>query len=260
MDHLRFKSEQTAAAYVAGGLDSNLRDEFELHLMGCPDCVEEVESWRAMKSCLPHEATHIQVAREATSLRAPPALVAASPPAKPAAAKPAAVGPAVAPSTASALTPAVPRPVAATPAARRSGVLGWRIAAALSAGVIVGAAGGWYGRAAQGPSVDSESIGFYSLPPLMRGPSDCTAVRVGPQVTVLALRVPAAAREQRLVAVDSEGHDLATGDYSVATQADGSWLVRLRAEMVRDQGIRFEARSADGTVEPRGCVLAGSQS
>jgi hypothetical protein len=94
----------------------------------------------------------------------------------------------------------------------------------------------------------------------MRGPSDCTAVRVGSQVTVLALRVPGVAKEQRLVAVDSEGHDLASEDYSVATQADGSWLVRLRAELVRDQGIRFEARSADGTVEPKGCVLAGSQS
>ena len=69
-------------------------------------------------------------------------------------------------------------------------------------------------------------------------------MRVGPQVTVLALRVPGFAKEQRLVAVDSEGHDLASEDYSVATQADGSWLVRLPAAMVRDQGIRFEARSA----------------
>jgi len=262
MDHLRFKSEQTAAAYVAGGLDPSLQEEFELHLMSCPDCVEEVEGWRAMKGCLPFEAAQSQAAIHGAMHRRPaaasvrPATAPASREPKPATAAPPA---AAKPTTAQQFAP---NPVVAAPAAAARGpkYVGWRIAAALAAGVIVGTAGGWYGRSEQGPSVHSQSIGFYSLPPLMRGPSDCTAVRVGPHVAVLALRVPAAAPEQRLVAVDSEGHDLAPEDYSVATQADGTWLVRLRAEMVRDQGIRFEARSADGTVEPRGCVLAGSQS
>lgn len=250
MEHLRFKSEQTAAAYVAGGLDPTTQEQFELHLMSCPDCVEEVESWRALKGCLPVEMAQSPGTRPAPSHR-PPApsvrAVSAVPATKPAAA------------TSAAAASAAAAPVAAAPVARSSPAVRWRVAAALAAGVIVGAAGGWYGRAEQGPSVRSESIGFYSLPPLMRGPSDCTAVRVGSQVTVLALRVPGVAKDQRLVAVDSEGHDLASEDYSVATQADGSWLVRLRAEMVRDQGIRFEARSADGTVEPNGCVLPGSQ-
>ncbi|HYK25762.1 MAG TPA: zf-HC2 domain-containing protein [Steroidobacteraceae bacterium] len=251
MEHLRFKSEQTAAAYVAGGLDPTMQEQFELHLMSCPDCVEEVESWRALKGCLPLEAAQSQGGRAGVSRRPPAPAV-----------RPVSVLPTAKAATAQPTAPS-PSPVisaAAAPAAGSSRAVRWRVAAALAAGVIVGAAGGWYGRAQQGPSVRSESIGFYSLPPLMRGPSDCTAVRVGPQVTVLALRVPGVAKEQRLVAVDSEGHDLASQDYSVATQADGSWLVRLRAEMVRDQGIRFEARSADGTVEPRGCVLAGSQS
>ncbi|MGH8260541.1 MAG: zf-HC2 domain-containing protein, partial [Steroidobacteraceae bacterium] len=53
MDHLRFKSEQTAAAYVADGLDPDTREQFELHLMACPECVEDVEGWRAIKHCLP---------------------------------------------------------------------------------------------------------------------------------------------------------------------------------------------------------------
>jgi Putative zinc-finger len=254
MEHLRFKSEQTAAAYVAGGLDPGLQEQFELHLMSCPDCVEEVESWRALKGCLPLEAgqgARAGVGRPLPASNVRP--VSVLPTAKPAAAQPPPAIPAVS-------IPVAAIPAAMIPATGRSGAIRWRVAAALAAGVVVGATGGWYGRAAQGPSVRSESIGFYSLPPLMRGPSDCTAVRVGPQVTVLALRVPGLARDQRLVAVDSEGHDLASEDYSVATQADGSWLVRLRAEMVRDQGIRFEARSADGTVEPKGCVLAGSQS
>ncbi len=245
MDHLRFKSEQTAAAYVAGGLDPTTQEQFELHLMSCPDCVDEVESWRALKGCLPLELAHSQGARCAGSRRP------ASPNLRPVSALPAA-------------RPATAQPTAATSAgstpARGSRTVRWHIAAALAAGAIVGAAGGWYGRAEQGPSVRSESIGFYSLPPLMRGPADCTAVGLGHQVTVLALRVPGAGKDQRLVAVDSEGHDLSSADYSVATQADASWLVRLRAEMVRAQGIRFEARSADGTVEPRGCVLAGTQS
>jgi anti-sigma factor RsiW len=253
MEHLRFKSEQTAAAYVAGGLDPTVQEQFELHLMSCPDCVEEVESWRALKGCLPLETAQAVGAPGGISRRPPaPSVrpVSVSPAAKPASAQPAS------PTS----VPAVAVPAAATAATGTSRPVRWHVAAALAAGVIVGAAGGWYGRAEQGPSVRSESIGFYSLPPVMRGPSDCTAARVAPQVTVLALRVPGAAKEQRLVAVDSEGHDLASDDYSVTTQADGSWLVRLRADMVRDQGIRFEARSADGTVEPRGCVFAGSQS
>jgi anti-sigma factor RsiW len=237
MDHLRFKSEQTAAAYVAGGLDPTVQEDFELHLMSCPDCVEEVEGWRALKGHLPLQAIQSQDIRGAMNRRPAGASSVRAAPASPA-----------------------PRPVAAAPAAARSSPVAWRVAAALAAGVILGGAGGWYGRAEQGPSVRSESIAFYSLPPLMRGPSDCTAVRVGSQVAVLALRVPAAAKEQRLVAVDSEGHDLGPDDYSVATQADGSWLVRLHAETVRDEGIRFEARSADGTVEPRGCILSGAQS
>jgi len=236
MEHLRFKSEQTAAAYVGGSLDPALQEQFELHMMSCPECVEEVESWRALKGCLPREAAQSRVARQAEPRRPPSQSVHAiadpmttnSPPSK--------------------------------PAAGMSSPLRWRIAAALAAGVILGGAGGWYGRSQQGPSVRSDRISFYSLPPLMRGPSDCMGVRIGPEVAVLALRVPAAAKEQQLVAVDSEGHDLAPADYSVATQADGSWLVRLRSEMVRDQGIRFEARSADGTVEPRGCIVPGQQS
>ena len=236
MEHLRFKSEQTAAAYVAGSLDPAIQEQFELHLMSCRDCVEEVESWRAIKTCLPLETTRTQVARASENRRSPTGGVHALP------------------------ASSAANQAAAKPAAGSSSAIRWRVAAAVAAGVVVGAAGGWYGRAQEGPSVRSDSIGFYSLPPLVRGPSDCMGVRVGPEVTVLALRVPAAAKEQRLVAVDSEGHDVTAENYSVAMQADGSWLVRLRSEMIRDQGIRFEARSADGTVEPRGCIVPGQQS
>ncbi|GEM_PF-750658 len=266
MDHLRFKSEQTAAAYVADALDASAREQFELHMMSCSECVEEVEGWRALKSCLPRDATLGHSSRAAGTAPNPPgsapnpagssprpadaALCSAGKQAPTPSHRPAAPAPV---SQRSAAPVRVERDAAATASAR------WRLAAALAAGLLVGAVGGWYGRSSRGPAVDSANIGFYSLPPLTRGPSDCTSVHVDPPVSLLAVRVPAAAKEQRLVAVDGEGHDLAPQDYSVRTQADGSWLVRLRAETVRDQGIRFEARSADGTVEPRGCVLNDTQ-
>jgi anti-sigma factor RsiW len=53
MDHLQFKANQTAAGYVADGLDESMQEAFELHLMGCPECVEDVEVWRAIKLDMP---------------------------------------------------------------------------------------------------------------------------------------------------------------------------------------------------------------
>jgi hypothetical protein len=53
MDHLQFKANQTAAGYVADGLDESTQEAFELHLMGCPECVEDVEVWRAIRLDMP---------------------------------------------------------------------------------------------------------------------------------------------------------------------------------------------------------------
>jgi hypothetical protein len=74
----------------------------------------------------------------------------------------------------------------------------------------------------------------------------------------VALHVPGAVADQQLVAVDSDGRDLNPDSYAVRAQSDGTWVVRLRSSSVSEQGLRFEARSADGTVEPRGCVLANT--
>lgn len=248
MEHLRFKSEQTAASYVANQLEADAREDFELHMLSCPECVEEVESWRAIKSCLPGAANTASALGEAAST----AVRAATVPPKGATATVAELR--VPAGLRAPAEPVTLAPTCTTAAPR------WRLAAAMAAGVLVGVGGGWYGHSLTEPSLDASSIAFYSLPPLTRGPSDCTLVQVDPRLTLVALRIPEAAKEQQLVAVDSDGHDLAPEDYSVRTQADGSWLVRLRAQTVREQGIRFEARSADGTVEPRGCVLSGSQS
>jgi hypothetical protein len=57
MDHLRFKADQTAAVYVASGLDESAQENFELHLMSCPECVDDVEAWRAIEAHMPRAAT-----------------------------------------------------------------------------------------------------------------------------------------------------------------------------------------------------------
>jgi anti-sigma factor RsiW len=49
MDHARFRSTHTAATYVSGDLDERTQQSFELHMMECPACVEDVEIWRAMQ-------------------------------------------------------------------------------------------------------------------------------------------------------------------------------------------------------------------
>jgi anti-sigma factor RsiW len=53
MDHHDFKANQTAAVYVANGLEPDTQRNFELHLFSCPECVEDVEIWRVMKRNLP---------------------------------------------------------------------------------------------------------------------------------------------------------------------------------------------------------------
>lgn len=53
MDHIQFKSNQTAAAYVAHELTEQQQEAFELHMMSCPECVNDVEAWRLIKQHMP---------------------------------------------------------------------------------------------------------------------------------------------------------------------------------------------------------------
>lgn len=53
MEHEFFAAHQTAAAYVADGLDEATLEKFELHLMSCSTCLDDVESWRAIKQNMP---------------------------------------------------------------------------------------------------------------------------------------------------------------------------------------------------------------
>jgi hypothetical protein len=56
MDHMQFKSTQTAAAYVAHELTDQQQEAFELHMMGCSECINDVESWRVIKHHMPAPA------------------------------------------------------------------------------------------------------------------------------------------------------------------------------------------------------------
>ncbi len=56
MDHTQFKAKQTAAVYVADGLDENTLEAFEMHMMGCTECLEDVETWRSIKHNMPPRA------------------------------------------------------------------------------------------------------------------------------------------------------------------------------------------------------------
>jgi hypothetical protein len=62
MDHIQFKANQTAAGYVADGLDEGTQAAFELHLMGCSECVGDVEVWRAIKLDMPRPLPEVRVA------------------------------------------------------------------------------------------------------------------------------------------------------------------------------------------------------
>src|SRR5262245_18193234 len=59
MDHIQFKSNQTAAAYVAHELTDQQQDPFELHILSCSECLNDVEAWRVIKHHMP-EATVVE--------------------------------------------------------------------------------------------------------------------------------------------------------------------------------------------------------
>jgi hypothetical protein len=205
MDHHRFKNQQTAALYVASGLDAGTQEAFELHMMSCRECLDDVETWRALKNHLPRKVSPASAAT-GTGSRASPA----------------------------------PR--------------FWKIAAGVAAVGVFGALAGWFGRAAQTPSLGEETA-FFNLPPVTRG-FDCTPLRLAPSNSVVVLRVPGAASEAQLIPRDLEGQELSQREYAVRTQADGSWLMRLERSRTLESGVRLEVRDAMGGVEPLGCIAS----
>lgn len=202
MDHARFKNMQAAATYVSGDLDERTQQAFELHLLECRDCLEEVEVWRAVQAGLRQTDTGRTV-----------------------------------------------RTRDAAAAAR------WRLAASLAVIAVGSGAAGWYAHSFTGVALADEGIAVFSLPPVMRGAEECLPLRVDPGVELIALRVPNAATGWQLELMREDGTPIGENDYSVRTQMDGSWLLRMRARALAGELLRLQTRGGDGMTEPLGCLV-----
>jgi hypothetical protein len=226
-EHLRYKAEMTSALYVAHDLDPTAEESFELHLMECPQCVEDVEAWRAIQKQLPL-ATSPAVAAAAGASSSPAVAASAQVPSPPAA-------------RASEARPLAP-------------VGHWRLAASLVGIGLIGAAAGWYGRTLADPGLGKTA--FFSAPALERGAAECTALIFAPDTRRIALRVAGVARERKVVALSSRREELASGDYSARRQSDGSWLVQFAPSALADGALSLESRLAGESAEPLGCFSA----
>ncbi len=209
MDHMQFKANQTAAGYVANGLDESTQEAFELHMMGCSECVEDVEVWRAIKLDMPKQRTQVR-------------------------------------------TVAPPR--------RFVAFSDWRMAASLVGAGVLGAAGGWLGKATTATDLDSTQTVVFNLPSVSRGADECTAVRLAPDTRLAVLRVPGISRDLHVVALDSEKRELAAGQYAARIQPDGSQLLRIDAGLLSGRAVQLEARGSNGPGEPLGCITGQTES
>ena len=109
MDHIQFKANQTAAGYVANGLDDSTQEAFELHMMGCSECVADVEVWRAIKLEMPRQHAEVRTL---------------------------------------------------TPRRKLAAFSDWRMAASLVGAGVIGASGGWLGKATTATDLDATSVRY----------------------------------------------------------------------------------------------------
>jgi hypothetical protein len=203
MDHIQFKANQTAAGYVANGLDESTQEAFELHMMGCSECVEDVEVWRAIKLEMPKQRAEVRTL---------------------------------------------------APRRKLAAFSDWRMAASLVGAGVIGATGGWLGKSTTATDLDSTRTVVFNLPSVSRGADDCTAMRLASDTRLAVLRVPGVSKDLRVVALDSEKRELPASEYASRIQPDGSQLVRIDSELLAGRSVHLEARRADGSGEPLGCV------
>lgn len=133
----------------------------------------------------------------------------------------------------------------------------WGLAASIAVIAIGSGAAGWYGRSFSRMSVSDEELAVFSLPPVARGADDCMTLPVESRTEIVALRVPNANPGLRLELTGEDGTLIADGDYSVRPQADGSWLLRVRARAYAGQLLRLQTRGSNVLPEPLGCVIIG---
>jgi hypothetical protein len=131
----------------------------------------------------------------------------------------------------------------------------WGLAASVAIIAIGSGAAGWYGHSFSGMSVSDEDLAVFSLPPVTRGADDCVPLPIGARTEIVALRVPNANPGLKLELTSEDGTLIADGDYSVRPQADGSWLLRVRAKPFAGQLLRLQTRGSNVLPEPLGCVI-----
>jgi hypothetical protein len=222
MQHMRFKAEQTAAHYVANGLDEKAQEAFELHMMGCAECVSDVEVWRAIKHHLPGAANE-----QAGDAAKPPS-----------AAEVSIIG------------------GMSGQAKLRSAHSVWRAAAALGGVAVVAGAAGWYGHALRGPgaAIATGQALFYTLAPLTRS-VECAPFQIGQRASVVLLRIPGAVPDAKLVArYIPGGTPAAPLQYHVREQGDGSWILQLSADALRGRSIGLAVQQANEAPLSLGCI------
>lgn len=202
MDHTQFKANQTAACYVANGLDESTQEAFELHMMACAECLDDVEAWRVIKLEMPEQRPAARIAARKQYLPA---------------------------------------------------FTDWRMAASLLGAGVVGAAGGWVGKATQVADLDSTETVVFNVPSVTRG-DVCNTLHLATDTQLALLRVPGVSRDLRVVALDSEMHELPASRYGTRIQPDGSQLVHIDSQLLKGRTIHLEARGPDGSGEPLGCV------
>jgi hypothetical protein len=203
--HIKFQADQTAAKYVANGVDESMQEAFELHLMNCTPCVEQVEVWRAIKLEMPAAAAQVRMAIPKRTL---------------------------------------------TP------LTDWRLAACLIGVGVIGAAGGWLGQGLTSADLSSTQTVVFNLPSVYRGADECTGLRLARDTRLAIIRVPGISRDLRLVALDGERRELPRGQYTSRIQPDGSQLLQIESQLLLERPVHLEARRADGTSDPLGCLVA----
>src|SRR3569833_4614938 len=141
-----------------------------------------------------------------------------------------------------------------TPLRKLAAFSDWRLAASLIGAGVLGATGGWLGKATTATDLDSTRTVVFNLPSVSRGADECTAMRLASATRLAVLRVPGISKDLHVVALDSEKRALPAGDYTSRIQPDGSQLLKIDAALLAGRQVHLEARRSDGPGEPLGCV------
>ncbi|HTU64040.1 MAG TPA: zf-HC2 domain-containing protein [Polyangiales bacterium] len=199
---MQFKSNQTAAAYVAHELDELTQEAFEVHMMGCSECLNDVEAWRVIKTHMP-DAVVLEPARQF----------------------------------------------------KKHWWGGWGMAASFIGALAIVGAGSYYSGTLQRPDLDSSEIAFFDMQPVTRSES-CTQLPVAANTRAVVLRMTKVDSERHPLATNLDGMELASNQYNVRAQRDGSWVLRFEPEYLKHASAYIVTRKNGTEDESLGCISA----